>query len=388
MTLQPQEVVLRYTALLMSLFVLACAPEDAEETTPPPPYDPMPAWDALASDTWTEINPGWNTLCSRGQPWGFFVRPGDPQKVVVEFQGGGACWNFGTCSVADAIFKDNIDDVRSAVLSGTFSGIYDQDNDENPFKGWTHVFVPYCTGDIHWGDADVVYEEAGVEPFNLSHMGANNTRAALYWLGEQGVVEPEKIFVTGCSAGSYGSVGWAPYLMQQYPAAKVIQMGDCGAGVITDSFLSDSFPIWEARKMLPEWIPALHPDTVDLSTMALYDLYREIGNHHSEHLMSQYNTIYDSTQVTYFRYMGASEEGDPRENWRAGMLDSIKQIADTTDNFRYYIAEGDDHCILHRDSFYSVNEDGTSLVDWINSMINDETVTNPTCENCDPVLKD
>ena len=92
--------------------------------------------------------------------------------------------------------------------------------------------------------------------------------------------------------------------------------------------------------------------------------------------------------MTYFRYMGASEEGDPRENWRAGMLDSIKQIADTTDNFRYYIAEGDDHCILHRDSFYSVNEDGTSLVDWINSMINDETVTNPTCENCDPVLKD
>ena len=84
--------------------------------------------------------------------------------------------------------------------------------------------------------------------------------------------------------------------------------------------------------------------------------------------------------------MGVSGEGDTKENWRAGMLDSVKRIADSTENFRYFIAEGDDHCILHRDSFYTVSEDGTSLVDWINSMLDDGTVENPTCENCDPVL--
>jgi len=348
----------------------------------------MPAWGDLEEAVWTEINPGWDTLCSRGQPWGFFVRPGDPKKVVVEFQGGGACWNFGTCSVADAIFKDNIDDVRSAVMTGRYSGIYDHENEANPVKGWTHVFVPYCTGDIHWGDAEVLYEKEGVEPFNINHKGANNSRSALYWLGEQGVVAPEKIFVTGCSAGSYGSVGWAPYLMRQYPEASVVQMGDCGAGIITDSFLSDSFPVWQAKQMLPEWIPALHPDTVDLSTMALHDLYREIGNHHSDQVVSQYNTVYDNTQVTYFRYMGAGDDGDPRQDWSDGMRDSIKRIADSTDNFSYFIAEGEDHCILHRDSFYTVSEDGTSLVDWINGMLDGDAPSNPTCDDCDPALKD
>ena len=65
------------------------------------------------------------------------------QKVILEFQGGGACWDDVTCSVADAVFSADIEDTRSAV--GLYrQGIYDHDNPDNPFKGWTHVMVPYC----------------------------------------------------------------------------------------------------------------------------------------------------------------------------------------------------------------------------------------------------
>jgi hypothetical protein len=21
----------------------------------------------------------------------------------------------------------------------------------SPYAGWTHVYIPYCTGDLHWG---------------------------------------------------------------------------------------------------------------------------------------------------------------------------------------------------------------------------------------------
>lgn len=390
-----RENTLRRLLLILAFSSLACpAPNElgdndpGPQPEPPPPYDVMPDWSELPAGEWTEINPGWNTTCSRGQEWGFFVRPGDPTKLVVEFQGGGACWDFGTCSVADAIFKDNIDDVRLAVMAGVYSGIYDQTNADNPIQGWTHVFVPYCTGDIHWGDSEVMYEKEGVAPFNLNHKGANNARSMLYWLSQQAEVAPERIFVTGCSAGSYGSVGWAPYLMKAYSDARVVQMGDCGAGIITDNFLADSFPTWNAEAMLPAWIPELAPGTVDIQTLQLHDLYRLIGNHHSEQMISQYNTISDGTQVTYYRYMGAAEGADAEAEWTAGMRDSIKRISDSTENFRYFIAGGDEHCILQSPRFYEVSEGGTRLVDWISEMIDDNAPGNYACDDCDPILKD
>jgi len=37
-------------------------------------------------------------------------------------------------------------------------GIADHSNAANPVKEWTHIYVPYCTGDLHWGDKDVLQE--------------------------------------------------------------------------------------------------------------------------------------------------------------------------------------------------------------------------------------
>ena len=47
----------------------------------------------------------------------------------------------------------------AAVAANQPSGFYDHDNAENPFKDWYHVIIPYCTGDIHWGDAVTTYNE-------------------------------------------------------------------------------------------------------------------------------------------------------------------------------------------------------------------------------------
>ena len=51
----------------------------------------MPSIADLEGETWHAVEPGGDTICSRGQPWAFFFRPGVVNKLVVEFQGGGAC---------------------------------------------------------------------------------------------------------------------------------------------------------------------------------------------------------------------------------------------------------------------------------------------------------
>jgi hypothetical protein len=46
--------------------------------------------------TFTDQVPG--GVCSDGSPYRFYVSPGDPKKVVLDFQGGGACWDAATCA--------------------------------------------------------------------------------------------------------------------------------------------------------------------------------------------------------------------------------------------------------------------------------------------------
>ncbi|NIW24923.1 MAG: hypothetical protein GWN29_10345, partial [Gammaproteobacteria bacterium] len=55
-------------------------------------HDGLPSLAELA-DGWNTINPGGDTMCVYGTPYGFFVRPDDPRKLLVTFPGGGACWS-------------------------------------------------------------------------------------------------------------------------------------------------------------------------------------------------------------------------------------------------------------------------------------------------------
>ncbi len=76
--------------------------------------------------TFSDLGAGWTqiplpgAICARGTPYSFFVHPGDPAKLVVYFQGGGACWSAGTCSPGGT-FDDSVDSRRNRrCLSGDF----------------------------------------------------------------------------------------------------------------------------------------------------------------------------------------------------------------------------------------------------------------------------
>ena len=99
---------------------------------------------------WETVVPGGDTICSDGSPYRFFIRRGDPAKLLIEFEGGGACWNGTTCD-ADIYSKAVTSDPETARKSGQLQGIYDRTNPSNPLKDFTHVYIPYCTGDAHMG---------------------------------------------------------------------------------------------------------------------------------------------------------------------------------------------------------------------------------------------
>ncbi|TDJ04695.1 MAG: esterase, partial [Deltaproteobacteria bacterium] len=62
---------------------------------------------AIDISAWKEYKPGGSTKCARGGEYSFFVKEGDPRKIVIDFMGGGACWNKRTCKVGSRIFFDS-----------------------------------------------------------------------------------------------------------------------------------------------------------------------------------------------------------------------------------------------------------------------------------------
>ena len=327
---------------------------------------------------WNKIIPGGDTTCSRGSQFAFAVRKGSTPNIVIDFVGGGACWDELTCGFADATFTDNVgwvDDIDGTTAAG--EGIYNTDSAENPFADYHHVMIPYCTGDIHWGNQTQTYG-SGTSEVTIHHKGGVNTQAVMDWVAEN-YGEPEKIFITGCSAGAYGSIMWAPHVAEMYPDADLRQFGDSGAGVVTDEWFADSFPSWNGEYAFPTHIPALDPNVVDVSQMSTTDLYSEIAAFYPEYSFSQFNAYYDRVQVQYYQIMG----GGDGDEWNVNMRESIQTIADRAGNFSYFTAGGDRHCIIMSDDLYTTTANGVRVIDWMTGVFEGDNPENVECLNCE-----
>jgi len=350
------------TALALGLvFLAACGDDDCDDNQQAVvlPTDLAPGWNVMV--------PGGDTTCARGTEYAYAVYKGSVNKLVIDFMGGGACWNSLTCSFAGSLFNEEVD--PDALLHMTPAGIYDKENPENPFKDWYHVFIPYCTGDIHWGDNVVDYTYGNTE-FTIRHKGRINAQAVLDWVYEN-FSRPETIFVTGCSAGAYGSIGWAPHIMEHYLGSDIYQLGDSGAGVITQTFFVDSFPSWKAEGIMPSFIPDLNPETVDIMSLDLADIYGRVGRFFDDYTVSMYNAEFDENQTFFYEAMGGQGGA---QAWSEKMKAMVLQAHDETANFLSFTAPGQQHCILPYANFYTVEADGIRLVDWLDGMVNGETV--------------
>ncbi len=307
------------------------------------------------------IEPGAPTICSRDTPFRYFVRGGDPKKIVIDFQGGGACWNELTCSIAGSIFNEaapTAAEIKAAVDGNTFGGIYRFDKAESPVAGWTFVHIPYCTGDIHWGDATVEY----TKDVKIQHKGFVNSQAVLSWVYAN--YDPEQILVTGCSAGAYGAIGHSAWIAQKYPNAKISVLADSGCGTVSDTFFKDSFPNWNAQ--LPTFVSGLKGK--DILTLSIVDLYTSIAKDFPNARFAQQTSAFDKDQTTYYKVMGGAEA-----DWSPNTLKSLDDISAGAPNFSYYLSPGPVHCIHPYDLMYSRTTDGTKYTTWLDQLVNGAT---------------
>ncbi|MCB9537268.1 MAG: pectinesterase [Myxococcales bacterium] len=345
------------------------AADAAPEADAAPPADGLPP--APPQGEMVQIDPGGDTICSRGTPFHFFARGGDPTRLVVDFGGGGACWDSLTCSAAGAIFSERatpLAQVQTALDAGLLGGLYDPDDPANPVGDWTFVHVPYCTGDLHWGDNTQDYGNGVV----VEHKGFVNARAVLDWVYAR-YPDVDEILVTGCSAGSYGAIVHSAYIAQHYADARMTVLGDSGAGIITDTWFEEALPSWNARAGLPDFVERLQGDLRDKT---LVDVYAGVAETYPQHRFAHYTSAFDKDQTFYYSALG----GDAAE-WPALLRARMEAMRAAADNFRYFIAPGPVHCVILYPFFGTRAAGDVLLQDWLRDLLfADDLPDDAACE--------
>lgn len=329
--------------IALALALTACAGEADRAATP------------AALGSWQRVEPGGRTSCARGGRYAFWLRRADPKRVVIFFQGGGGCFDVRSCAPGSTWFDDRVDSGDDPAFNG---GLLDLADARNPFRNWSFLYIPSCTGDVHLGDRVARYGSTIIR-----HRGWANARAALRRAYSE-FRAPEAVFVTGCSAGSVGSAFHVPAVLARWPQAKVTQLGDSLAFVFHRPIdLTD----WGA----PARFPAFFRIGNRRFTMAEY--LTALANRYSRRTFARFNYASDAVQERFYVAVGGRPGGfEPRLRRAETRLKRLR-------NYRSYLACGSDHCILPRDTFFTLRVGGVKVSDWVHRLAAGRNVGCPTC---------
>lgn len=332
----------------------------------------------------------------------FFIQYGSlPGKLLIFHDGGGACWETNTCASpfiagGPGTYDPTISETRETLAQA--GGVLDDTHPNNPFQGWTKVFIPYCTGDVGWGNNDAMYPGLDTVLKNnipgsdglIHHRGYANLRAALRWVEDHyGGQPPSHVMVAGVSAGAYASPGTVfPAVKRLFPRARTYVIADSGNGVVTDSFLAEARAHWALDRTLPDYLQRVLSQGANGLPVRFFG---ELTIRFPYTRFGQFQNAYDSIQIVVYNIMKYTPYP---ELWRdsGALAPSLVEwsvgarlatnLSAWASNYRFYTAAGTEHGILVNippaanagfcsDDFYTEKSaGGLRFRDWVNDMVN------------------
>jgi hypothetical protein len=208
--------------------------------------------DAAAAQ-WERVVPGGDCQCADGGEFSFYARtpetaPVDPSKVLLFFEGGGACWDAAGCAFTATESTTYDWDLGPEEHPANHGGVFDLDNPDNA----------------------------------------------------------EQVVVAGASAGSIATPYYGALVADALPGAGVVVLGD-GSGGYPDipgvnALIGNA---WGTMNAVPDW-----PETAEVTveTWSIPSLWVYAGRHAPDIVMARYDYAFDATQVFFAGLAGIDAE--------------------------------------------------------------------------------
>jgi hypothetical protein len=304
------------------------------------------------------------TMCGNGSQYKFWVHDNaNSSNLLVMFEGGGACWDYETCSGQAGLLgaanpnglpDDYITSFKaeyvSPLVNGADPGIPGRAKNPIVTNGWDVAYMPYCTGDVHVGNNVVTYEDPSGQnpPITWRHMGFHNTRAAYQYLATR-FPNVNKLLVTGFSAGGVATAA------NYYEGRRTIQpnagymLNDSGPTFPAPNATYNSYPlhdliseVWDLASLYSE-LPASF-DPTDFGSITDM-LAAEFPN--DQLAYTGYSSDYNFSRFSYERFYPGLDKAAILALWREDQANLIDEMQDHP-NFSYHVPWhrpiNDSHC--------------------------------------------
>ena len=215
-----------------------------------------------------------DTFCRDGSTTGVGVRllPG-ADAVMIYLQGGGACYDASSCAQnANApIAGENFSRTKFEAWVRTLGnqGVFNTNNPANPVARWNHVYIPYCSGDLHGGlrESAAIAGVSGKQKF----VGYRNVGRILEFIAPY-FENASDVALAGASAGGFGVLINYPQVVEAFGGRSVAALVD-SAPIIPESAIKTSCFQRKLRTTFNLQLPAGCPQCADPSRGGFLNLY-------------------------------------------------------------------------------------------------------------------
>ena len=313
---------------------------------------------------WYDV-PVENAFSSDGSEWHGIFRKGTENKVVVYFFGGGV-------SITPETSEGGKEFYATTMLAQDFvaQGGIGSSADDNPFKDWSFIVIPYATGDFHAGTG--IYEGEKT----VYHTGYNNYSAFVEQIKPY-VGEPDTLLVTGFSAGGFATSLLADDVIDRFPSAGNVTVCVDSSLLLYDGWHDTAVDLWRTPSEISDRLT-----TDNLVLDSLTALYEKRGDSvkilfdcsYRDDTLMQYQSYIDTGKMDKTKELGDDFQQDLKE-----MVFALQ--ANIPDVGIYIWNNGEDadthntqHMIISSNVFDKLGND-RSVGEWIFDAVNGDVRT-------------
>ncbi len=305
------------------------------------------------SYSWQKVElPG--TKCGNGSQYKFFVHRSDTgsQNLLFFFEGGGACWDYDTCSgragvlgaanpngIADDYMQQFTAKYVSPIVNGADPGLPFRSRTNIATKDWNIVYMPYCTGDVHVGNNVVTYTDSTGQqpPLTWSHSGYSNTVAAINYAKTQ-FPSVQKLLVTGYSAGGTATSAGYYFVRRGINPARGYFLNDSGPIYLAPNVDDRSRPLHD--KIRQSWsldsVFSQLPASFDRNNMGTINRMLAMEFPNDQLAYTGYTRDYNYSRFSYERFYTPNDQETVLSYWKADQDRLVNELK-LYNNYSYFI---------------------------------------------------
>ncbi|HEP1824731.1 TPA: pectin acetylesterase [Streptococcus suis] len=317
---------------------------------------------------WYSLSPE-GVVDSQGNQAHGLLRIGkEKNKVMVYFFGGGVSINEETASGGTRYFATTTGHQDYVATWGIGSP-----QEDNPFKDWTMIVLPYGTGDFHAGTQNFTYVDDKGKEQTIYHQGYNNLSSILA-AAKPHVCNPDTLLVTGFSVGGFATSLLADDVISHFPTAKNVTVAVDSSFLRHDNWKSIAENVWKTPTSISD---RLHSDNIVLDSLVA--LHEKRGDSvkilfdisYRDGVLQQYQAYIDQGQLA-----DATEESS--EHFQKELKKMIQELQSKIDGVGIFIWNyGQDekttatqHTTINFSTFFTPMSQDKSVADWLHDAVN------------------